>query len=346
MSKKILHIAGCDKFIPPFIEYVKKNFVFNEHEFLLTNGMAANELRNDSNVSLSNRNIIGRLKHYVDAIIKMHQAKKVILHSLFDMKIVILLFFMPWLLKKCYWVMWGGDLYVYQLGERNWKWKTREFFRRPVIKNMEYFVIYTVGDYELAQKWYNAKGRLCRCFVYTSNMYKDYQVSEKQHASINILVGNSADPSNNHAEVFDKLEAYKDQNIKIYAPLSYGSPIYAKQVIAEGKRRFGDKFEALTEYMVFNQYLEFLGIVDIAIFNHNRQQAMGNIRTLLGLGKKVYIKQSLTSTATLNLDGITTFCLDSFSLEPTFPQSKKNIEIIKEIFSDSNLKKCLANVFN
>jgi hypothetical protein len=40
MSQKILHIVGSDKFITPFIEFVKEHFEFNNHEFLLTNCMA------------------------------------------------------------------------------------------------------------------------------------------------------------------------------------------------------------------------------------------------------------------------------------------------------------------
>lgn len=38
--------------------------------------------------------------------------------------------------------------------------------------------------------------------------------------------------------------------------------------------------------MPFEEYLGLLAKIDIAILNHKRQQAMGNITTLLGLGKK------------------------------------------------------------
>lgn len=31
---KILHIGGCDKSLPPFIELIKENFDFDQHEFL------------------------------------------------------------------------------------------------------------------------------------------------------------------------------------------------------------------------------------------------------------------------------------------------------------------------
>jgi hypothetical protein len=347
MSKKILHIAGCDKFIPPFIEFVKEYFDFSAHDFLLMNGMASKELKITPNVHLSKRSILSRLKHYWQAMIKMHQADKVILHGLFDMKLVAMLFFLPWLLKKCYWVMWGGDLYSYQLSERNWKWKRREFFRRSVIRRMGHLVTYIKGDYDLATEWYGARGQYHECFMYPSNLYKDYAIPEVKHSSINILVGNSADPSNNHLEVFDKLEVFKDQDIKIYAPLSYGNQTYAKKVIEEGKKQFGDKFEPLTDMMPFDQYLEFLGLIDVAIFNHKRQQAMGNTITLLSLGKKVFMRSDITPWELFEDIDVKVFDVENIKLDLLDEKIKKdNQEKIKKHFSIDNYKKQLQELFN
>lgn len=42
----------------------------------------------------------------------------------------------------------------------------------------------------------------------------------------------------------------------------------------------------IVDFMDFNEYINFLSTIDIAIFNHKRQQGMGNIITLLGMGKK------------------------------------------------------------
>ena len=123
MEIKVLHIAGCDKFIPPFVEFVKEHFDFSAHEFLLTDGMASKELKITPNVHLSGRFTRSILKHYWQAMIKMHQADKVILHGLFKSRFTMMLFFMPWLLKKCYGVIWGGDLYSFKISERNFKWK-------------------------------------------------------------------------------------------------------------------------------------------------------------------------------------------------------------------------------
>ena len=52
MVKKILHIADCDKFIPPYIQFINDNFNSKEHEFLLKSGMADDKLDSSSNVNL------------------------------------------------------------------------------------------------------------------------------------------------------------------------------------------------------------------------------------------------------------------------------------------------------
>lgn len=347
MSGIILHISGCDKFIPPFVDFIKENFNFNEHDFLLSDGMARDQIKPCSNVYIARKKIFDYLIYYIKVVIKLHQSRKVILHGLFDIRLVVILFFMPWLLKKCYWVIWGGDLYVYQLGERNWKWKVREFFRRPVIKNIGHLVTYIKGDYELVQQWYGAKGQYHECFMYTSNLYKEYDVPQKQHTGINILVGNSADLSNNHLEVFDKLEAFKDQDIKIYAPLSYGNQDYAKSIIQQGKQRFGGKFEALIKFMPFNQYLEFLGKIDIAVFNHKRQQAMGNTITLLGLGKKVFMRSDVTQWGFFKSHGIAVYDIEKFILiDSENDQIEENKHRVKTYFSEQTFLNQLREIFN
>ncbi|MDM1706956.1 TDP-N-acetylfucosamine:lipid II N-acetylfucosaminyltransferase [Thiopseudomonas alkaliphila] len=289
---KTLHIGGCDKFLPPLIELIKEEFDFNQHEFLLHSGMG--KAPDYPNVKVYERKIIERLKFYIFALLKMHRADKVILHGLFDIKLVFILFFTPWLLRKCYWVMWGGDLYTHKLSEKNRKWKVKEFFRRTVIKNMGNLVTYIKGDVELARKWYGAKGQYHECIMYTSNLYKEYSVPSKQGTAINIQVGNSADPSNNHLEALEKLLPFKSLDLCIYVPLSYGDKKHAQAVIQQGQQWFGDKFKPLTEFMPFDKYLSLLGTIDIAIFNHKRQQAMGNTITLLGLGKTVYIRNDVS----------------------------------------------------
>jgi hypothetical protein len=238
--------------------------------------------------------------------------------------------------------MWGYDLYVYQLGERNYKWKLAEFFRHPVIKNIGYLVNGTPGDVFLAREWYGAKGEHIRCFNYPSNIYKHYEIKPKKHETINIQVGNSADPTNQHFEIFDQLENFKDQNIKVFTVLSYGNQDYAKQVIAEGEKKFGDKFIGITKMMTFQAYLEFLSCIDIAIFNHKRQQGFGNAITLLGLGKKVYINQASTLNGLFAEYGIRVFDSKYIELLPINEDVKQaNIQKVQHYFSKASLIRSL-----
>ena len=235
--------------------------------------------------------------------------------------------------------MWGGDFYFPE--KQRW-------LKKQVIKRIRHFVTYLKGDYELVKKWYGAKGMLHECFMYPSNLYKEYDVKPKEDVGIiNIQVGNSADPTNNHIEVFEKLRQYKDENIKIYVPLSYGPQDHVKYVIAKGKEIFGDKFIALTDFMSFEKYLDFLGAIDITIFAHKRQQAMGTTISLLGMGKKVYMRNDITPWTFFGEIGVKVFDFNSIDLVPINSEvMNENIKIIKSYFSKENYLNQLQSFLN
>lgn len=277
----------------------------------------------------------------------MYKADKIILHGLFDIYLVVILFFNPWLLKKCYWVIWGGDLYYYKLAKNNLKKTIKEIFRKFVIKRTGFLITYIPGDVELARKWYGAKGKYCECIMYLSNVFHNVYQEQKKDCCIHIQIGNSADPSNNHAEIINLLEEIKEENIKIYAPLSYGDKEYANKIINEGKEKFGDKFIPLVDFIEFEDYLAYMNKIDIAIFNHNRQQAMGNIINFIGKGKKVYIKKGTSHCKFLKECGLKTFDFEKNSFNLSL-LSKRDIENnktrIKTYFSESNLKDQLYKI--
>ncbi len=242
--------------------------------------------------------------------------------------------------------MWGGDLYSHVLSKKTVRNIFSRYRKKIVIEHMGGLITHIKGDYELAQKWYGAKGQWHECFMYPSNLYREYNIEPKEHETINIQVGNSADPTNNHLEVFEKLEKYKDEDIKIIVPLSYGNEVYAKEVIKQGRKIFGEKFEPLTEFMPFDQYLDLLTEIDIAIFNHNRQQAMGNTTTLLGLGKKVYIRSSVTPWETFEDIGIKVFDVANVTIDLLDEDTKReNKKRVKEYFSEANYLRQLNKLF-
>ncbi len=344
---KIIHIINNDKFIKPFIDFIEKNFDKEEHLFIFMFGAddkvfqipKADNILNINNQYRGKKNIL-KLSHILNPLLK--DADKVILHSLFSGNLIFYLYLHQKYLKKCYWVLWGGDLYSSITTKKTLRNAFSRYRKSRVIKQMGGLINYIrEGDFEVAQEWYGTEAECYESFFYPSNLYEEYDIKPKKHTTINIQVGNSADPTNNHIEVFEKLEKYKDEDIKIIVPLSYSSPENAKKVIKVGKQIFGDKFESLTEFMPFEEYLELLGEIDIAIFNHKRQQAMGNITTLLGLGKKVYVRSNETPWKMFNKLQIKVYDTTlNISIDTIDKNTKEeNQKRVKAYFSEENLVK-------
>lgn len=338
---KILHIATPHKFTIPFFELIEKEFAHEQHCIL--SHASTDDWPNGTKIK--NRNSAGPVWLW-DFTRAIYSSEKVIIHGLWDVYVIALLFLQPWLLKKCYWMIFGGDLYDYESSRKNWRWWLRILLKKPVIKRMGHLVTYVEGDVELARNWFGARGKYHECIMYVSNIYREYPIKSESHSAINIQIGNSADPSNNHLEILDKLYPFRDENITIYAPLSYGCQEYANSVIKIGKELFGDKFVPLTEFMPFDQYLNFLGRVDIAIFNHKRQQAMGNIITLLGLGKKVYMRNDVSSWRTFSKAGIKIYEVSSIELSRVNKSlASSNQRAIKSLFSEEKIISQLNEIF-
>lgn len=340
---KILHLFGWDrKFIPPFVTFIGEHFIEEEHHFIVY-GVVKEE---DMLQGLGVIHYPSLLKKLLPLIAEMRAARKIIIHGLFSSHLQYILMLQPWILKKCYWTIWGGDLYVHQTAVKDWRWRKNEWVRRFVISRLGQFITQIHGDYELARQWYGAKGAWCECFMYPTNLYQAWNVQESPHEGINILLGNSADPSNNHIYVLEKLKNYAVEDIHIYCPLSYGDAENAKKITRYGKSFFGDNFKPLLEFMRFDDYKKILAKTDIAIFNHKRQQGMGNITTLLGLGKTVYMRSGITSWNFFNQLGVKIFDIKELDLKRISQDDAiKNSMIISDYFSRGSLIRQLEGIF-
>lgn len=265
-----------DKFIPPFIEFVDEYFGRKEHKYIFINDEEYKfGLEKKHNVEFLNSNddIFITLLEY------MNKANKIILHGLWRDRIDVLLYFNRELLKKCYWIMWGGDFYFPE---------TKSKIRKEVIKNMGYCITSNNQEFLYLRNNYSTYAKSYEFIFYPSNVYfQEPEITTKNISNKVILVGNSATETNRHSEIFHMLKNHP--NIDIVVPLSYGDNAYRTRIIEEGQKIFGIRFKPILDLMTYNDYIDFLKTVDVAIFNNNRQQAGGNILTLLGLGKTVYL---------------------------------------------------------
>ena len=343
---KILHIFNDQKkFSKDFFDFLMKNdFDLSAHSLF---HYGKNDTYYDKfNMPYLFSSLFSPWKH-IKLLNLMFSNQKIIVHSLASPWLLLNLYLFPTLNQKVYWAIWGKDLYYYKLLKKKYFYHDiYEFFRKKVFRNIGNTIVYVKGDYELARKWYGVKGKNHDCFMYPSNLYKAYDIKEKKHTGINIQIGNSAETTNNHFEVFEKLLKFKDADITIYAPLSYGNRDYAKKVTEKGKALYGDKFIPLTEFMPYEKYLEFLGNIDIVIFGHKRQQALGNSIILLGLGKKVYMRNDISPWQFFNDIRVKVYNIENINLNLLDDSIKEgNIKNIKEYFSERRLIAQLKKLF-
>ncbi|WP_136669274.1 TDP-N-acetylfucosamine:lipid II N-acetylfucosaminyltransferase [Flavobacterium sp. H122] len=154
----------------------------------------------------------------------------------------------------------------------------------------------------------------------------------------NILVGNSADPSNNHLDIFLKLSDLDLRDRKIYVPLSYsGNDKYKEQVLRKGYELFGDKFCPLTQFMPLDEYNEILLSCGTLVFSHIRQQGVGNIIVSAYLGARIFLNEKSPVYEYYRSEGLKVF--------PTRELSKKLNVSLKEKELQGNREK-IFNLYN
>lgn len=114
---------------------------------------------------------------------------------------------------------------------------------------------------------------------------------------LNVVIGNSANYSNNHLEVMDAITP--NESLVLWVPLSYGNQDYAGYLQRIGERKFGANFRVLSDYLPAEQYFEFLKKMDAGLFGNYRPMGMGNITILLTLGKALFMDDGNPATRDL-----------------------------------------------
>lgn len=255
------------------------------------------------------------------------------------------------LLRKASWILWGADLYkavhgIYEnpAGSPEPALLAAERVRRFVIGHL-YSIIGLKEDYDIVLKYYDTKARY---FFGNYPALADLDLLDRSLAAApakeftTFLVGNSATNTNNHVRILHLLKRFRDEAIEVVVPLSYGDRNYAEQVTQTGREIFGDKFVPLFEFLPFDRYAELLARTDIAVFDHNRQQAAGTIWPLLYLGKTIFQQLDNTLSQSFASKGITIRDIEELGQVPfsrltgmlTDEERQRNRQLAQEYLSD------------
>ena len=145
----------------------------------------------------------------------------------------------------------------------------------------------------------------------------------------NILIGNSASYENNHLEAFDLLRECNIKGRDLVCPLSYGDSKYQNKVCRAASHIFGERFNALTRFMPIDEYIKILSSCSVVIMNHIRQQALGNIITMLYLGSTVFLRDENPIYKFLISEGVKIFSIQDLEI---------NCDLIDYQICDEELK--------
>lgn len=208
---------------------------------------------------------------------------------------------------------------------------------KKAIKRANYFSSPFPEDFELLKTHLGPDWLVKYVRVFYGSAKVTYMPGPEHIYGNNILVGNSATPTNNHLEVFDMLAQIDLGGRQIIAPLSYGDPIYREAIISYGRNLFGSRFKPIVEFMPLEQYNTLIAGCSVAVMGHRRQQGGGNTVTALYKGARVFLDEANTvyqylksqgafvnNLKELQTDGVAVF------VPLTEDQKRKNREVLED----------------
>lgn len=327
-----VHLMMNDKFIKPVVDFINENFPDEKNVFLCKRWF--------DYVFPDSENTV-EIKTFFR--IKLKNAKRIICHSLFDEEIVNRFYREKSLLKKSYWIIWGGDL----TNKRVKLTKKVKF----VFSNFKGYTGETDEKYAKDHLEIDPELKFID-FVYPFPLNKKIldstECSEKDFIQIQVAqsIEESAIPA------MEWLSKFRDENIRVYSILSYGDSDDVKErVRAAGKKIFGDKYFYIEDYMAPEDYARHVAANDILILNNDHQDGFGNTLAHLYLGKKVFIRDDIQTPEVLARHDIKVYPTQSIS-ELSFKEfikndfSLTNKENVKVYLDEEQLIKNWKRIFN
>lgn len=302
---KILHVMKNEKFTKSVVMFYDRYFDLVEHEVLYLN------YSKDSIVSTStkikqkeifmNNTLQSRIK-IVQELLK-NQYDYIVLHSLlFDIFVKLALIFTPNTLNKVVWIEWGADLYSWKIKASNIVSYIKNFIEYRLRLNIKNIVCIFPPDIEYFNKRFSKHNQKIYYAKYTGypidNEFLNYDkravldIVVKNNEPIYIQIGHNALETLNHIRVLKNLEKFKNENIILFLPLSYGGKkMYVDEVEKYAKKAFPGKVIVLRDFMPEKEYFNLMKKISIAIFDTERQCGLGNIHRLNFRNVKLFLSK-------------------------------------------------------
>ncbi len=223
---------------------------------------------------------------------------------------------------------------------------------RNVLKRIDYYSGVFLEEFDLLirDRRFNAK-KIQYNYVSRKSPLKIENIEKYNiDGRRNIIIGHQANPLLNHENTFKRIKRLNiSSDIDIICPMSYGPETEIKRILELGSNMFGKNFIPLLDFMPYDQYLKVYDSVNVAIFNIERQCAVGNIILAIWDGVKVFLpKSSLNYRHFINL-GIRVYSiedelnLNNIKENASREEVKENRKLLLENYSFDSVRTKLTN---
>lgn len=315
----IVHIFPKEKFTKINIDILSSGSFKDECIFfIINNSHSFEDLEN-----LHTNNNVFIIKNLYDHRVLKYLVKKnvVIFHSLFVNKSD---FFLLSLLrrhaKKWNWVIWGGDLHEGKNKISRVKYELKKILKNSFVNKLGFVTTLADKDFDVfVEKFNKFNGKHFKAVygIPGIEILEEIKEEKENTEKFKILVGNNANPSNQHIESLEILAKFRKFQPQIVVPLSYGSndSKYMDKVTQYGKKQFGGDITLLKQYMSSKEYYTLLRDINVAMFNTERQQALGNAYVLLFFGAKLYFNNNSGLIEKFTQEGAKVFSVEEIQGE-------------------------------
>lgn len=219
-----------------------------------------------------------------------------------------------------------------------------KYIVRKIIRRIDYFIPCIPIDYKLLKE---------QCNYFRADIFP-YPKQIKSLSPVchrtpkNILIGNSLTYTNNHLDIFERINKFqlsKDQ--KYIIPINYGwGNAFGNNpdtLISISKLKPQNTIW-LKDYLDRDEYFRLFGNITHAIFGVLRQQAMGNIYECLAKGIKVYLYKDSIVAKQLKKDGYIFYSIEDDLTEESLSQclgqeeAEHNLHLMEEFYSEKDFQ--------
>lgn len=296
-SIKFLHILWFDdvKFYSNLVTMFNSELMYfdpSEHLFITPFEQVYAILKQYKNVQLVNG------KHMLSKY--GPHAEWIFLHPL-SLKRRQVIFIKSNIAKKIIWRTWGHDIRPIKLTKSNpilnlMNILIDHLYKRKVKQFKAIGVANDIDKVNVKNRFGKEIETLILSYGYRKNIYEQLVKiklsTQKTTNTLKIMVGHNGNIADRHIQVLEKLKKFKNEDILITLPLSYGDSLYISKIKNYALKTFGEKkVEFIEEFIPFEDFAKYISTIDIAVIDNYFSNGLGNLSLLIFFETKIFLNR-------------------------------------------------------